>query len=78
MNAILSVQLDTARRILPQAYPARESRRRERSRRLTGTPKTEFGRRIMELRRAVEDSDVPLLTIEQIREEVRERRGERD
>jgi len=38
-------------------------------------PKTEFGRRMLELRRAVEASGVKMLTREEVRAEVRARRG---
>lgn len=39
------------------------------------TPKTEFGRRMLELRRKIEASGEKLLTLDEVREEVRARRG---
>ena len=41
-------------------------------------PRTEFGRRMLELRRAIEDSGEKMLTSEQVNEEVRLRRGGAD
>lgn len=79
MLALQQLKIDFARRVTsrPPKETFLDEQSSQESRRVKAEPKTEFGKRMLKLRRAIEDSDVELLTLEEISEEVRDRRGER-
>lgn len=64
--------LGDRRRFMRQAKPDKQNRH------VQYEPRTDFGRRMLELRRRVEASGERLLALDEIRKEVRLRRGGRD